>query len=283
MARAGQGDGDERRATSDAAREIEKQKLAERMRQSADALRQGKGRDGQQQEIARALDDIADRLTAASGAQNADARRASEQLGRAQTLRDRLNEIGRNVEQLQREAQQAQNQQNQLGASPNGQSAGQQQAAPQTPQRAEGGQGSGQQSAQGREGSQGQSGGGSGGNGGRLEQLQREVNEQMREAERLAQSIERENPGMPGGNSDEGWWRSFSAPGTEAFKQDFSRWESLKKNLLVALEDVETKLSGEIRELENKQRLNAGGHSAVSEPYRALVEKYYRSLAAPRR
>jgi hypothetical protein len=88
---------------------------------------------------------------------------------------------------------------------------------------------------------------------------------------------------MQGPNSEEGWWRSFSAPGTEAFKQDFSRWESLKKNVLVALENVETKLSSDLRERENKQRLNAGGHDAVSEPYRALVEKYYRSLAAPRK
>ena len=88
---------------------------------------------------------------------------------------------------------------------------------------------------------------------------------------------------MQGPNGDQDWWRSFSAPGTEAFKQDFTRWESLKKNLLVALEGVETKLSGELRERENKQRLNAGGHDAVSEQYRALVEKYYKSLAAPRR
>jgi hypothetical protein len=88
---------------------------------------------------------------------------------------------------------------------------------------------------------------------------------------------------MQAPNTDEGWWRSFSAPGTEAFKQDFSRWESLKKNLLVALEDAETKLSGELRDRENKARLNAGGHDAVSETYRALVDKYYRSLAAPRR
>ena len=88
---------------------------------------------------------------------------------------------------------------------------------------------------------------------------------------------------MQGPTGDEGWWRSFSAPGTEAFKQDFSRWESLKKNLMVALEDVETKLSTELRERENKQRLNAGGHEAVSENYRGLVDKYYRSLAVPRK
>ena len=42
-------------------------------------------------------------------------------------------------------------------------------------------------------------------------------------------------------------------------------------------------MSTELRARENKERLNAGGHDAVSEAYRELVDKYYRSLATPRR
>ena len=95
----------------------------------------------------------------------------------------------------------------------------------------------------------------------------------MRDAARLADEIRRDNPGMQSPNPNDGWWRSFSAPGTEAFKQDFARWESLKKNLLVALEGVETKVSSELRTRENKERLNAGGHNAVSDAYREQVEK----------
>jgi hypothetical protein len=260
------------------------------MRQSAEALRQGTGREVQQQDIAKALDKVAERLSAASGAQDADTRRASEQLGRAQELRDRLSQLERDVEQLRREG--AQSEQSGQQAKPGDAASQGQQAERQSPQRAQGGQQQGQpssseqqnaqQSAQGREGSSGQGGGATGG-AGRLEQLQRDVNEQMREASRLAETLRRENPGMQAPNTDAAWWRSFSAPGTEAFKQDFSRWESLKKNLLVALEGVETKLSGELRQRENKERLNAGGHEAVSEPYRSLVDKYYRSLATPRR
>jgi hypothetical protein len=284
MSRSGQGDPEERRATDDAARELDRQNLSDRMRRSAETLRQGDGRDGDQQVIATALDRIADQLSAASGAQDADTRRASERLGRAQELRDRVNQLERDIEQLKREGQQAQNQQPGRGDS-------QQQAERQGPQRSEGerpgestSQSPGAQaSSQGREGTSGQAGGTTGGTGGRLEQLQRDVNEKMREAARLSESLRRDMPGMQAPNTDEGWWRSFSAPGTEAFKQDFSRWESLKKNLLVALEDAETKLSGELRDRENKARLNAGGHDAVSETYRALVDKYYRSLAAPRR
>ena len=162
-----------------------------------------------------------------------------------------------------------------------------QQTPRQSPQQAQGGQQSSQgqtgQQAGGREGASGQQGSSTGGNGGRLQQLQREVNERAREVERLAGEIRRENPGMQGPNNPEGWWRSTSAPGTEAFKQDFARWESLKNNLLIALEGVESKVSGELRARENKQRLNAGGHEGVSDAYRDLVDKYYRSLAAPRK
>jgi hypothetical protein len=290
MARAAQGEADERRATESAARELDRQNLADRMRQSADAMRQGAAREGQEEAIASALDRVAEQLGAASGAQDADSRRASAQLGRAQELRDRVAQLERDIEQLRREGQQAQG-----SPAPNhsqGQASGAPPADRQGPQRAEGGQqgqssspsSNGQQASQaGREGSTGQAGGTTGGSGGRLEQLQRDVNEQMRDAARLAETLQREVPGLQGPNGDEAWWRSFSAPGTEAFKQDFSRWESLKKNLLVALEDMETKLSSELRARENDQRLNAGGHEAVSEPYRTLVEKYYRSLATPRR
>ena len=285
LARGEQGEADERRATDDAAQELARQNLAERMRQSAEAIREGSAsRDGQQREIADALDAVAERLGAASGTRDAESRRASEQLGRAQELRDRVNQLERDIERLRRQGQQAQGETGRQSEP---------QAERQTPQRAEGSQQQGtagkpgqsgtSPAAQGVPGASGTSGAATGDSAGQLEQLQRDVNQQMQQAARLAESLRRDAPGMQGPDSEEGWWRSFSAPGTEAFKQDFSRWESLKKNLLVALEDVETRLSAELREHENKQRLNVGGHDAVSESYRSLVEKYYRSLASPRR
>ena len=103
----------------------------------------------------------------------------------------------------------------------------------------------------------------------------------MREAQRLAGEVQRENG--QGGTTPEQWARSVSAPGTEAFKQDFANWESLKKNLLVALDQTESQLSDQLRARENRERLNAGRHDAVSESYRQLVDRYYQSLAAPRK
>ena len=49
-------------------------------------------------------------------------------------------------------------------------------------------------------------------------------------------SRRRPAPSHRRGGARKKWWRSFSAPGTEAFKQDFSKWESLKKGLLSAIE-----------------------------------------------
>ena len=302
LSRGAQGDADQRRATEEAARELDRQKLANRMRESANSLRQpGERSEGDQvtvsaqadgakqaarqgEDVARVLDKIADRLGAAAGAQDADSRRLSHQLSRSQELRQRIAEAEKSIEQLQREARDREPTDKQAA---DDRAQGQQQATSQGPQR--GGQSASQQGqngqpgAQGGAGASGAHGGADGGQSGSIERLQREVNERMREAERLAEEVRRENPGMTGPSTPESWFRSTSAPGTEAFKQDFARWESLKQNLLVALEQVESKISDQLRTSENQERLNAGGHEAVSDAYRALVDKYYRSLAAPRR
>ena len=114
--------------------------------------------------------------------------------------------------------------------------------------------------------------------------LQRDVEEQMREAQRLTEDLRRQNPDMQkGGSTPEEWQRSVSAPGTEAFKQDFAKWESLKKNLMLALEQTESKLSDQLRAREKVDRLNVGRYESAPESYRELVDRYYQSLATPRR
>ena len=88
----------------------------------------------------------------------------------------------------------------------------------------------------------------------------------------------RNSPATP-----EDWYPSLSAPGTESFKQDFTKWESLKKNLLLALERTESRLASQLREREGRERLNVGGHQGVSDEYREMVDRYYQSLASPRK
>jgi hypothetical protein len=75
----------------------------------------------------------------------------------------------------------------------------------------------------------------------------------------------------------------ISAPGTEAWKQDFTKWEELKKQMEIALEKAETSLASRLREQESKDRLNAGATQAVPDAYRRLVDKYYRSLASKKK
>jgi hypothetical protein len=263
-------DPDERHAMSAAGREMDQQKLAERMRESAQAMRQGQSGEPQQQavagadELARALDKVAERLGAATGSRDGETTRLSDQLSRAQELRDRLGRLQRSMDELQKQADSGQP--GQPGQPSNGKP------------------GSGQQSSQGQEGTTGQQGSAEGGRGGTLSRLQRDVDDQFREAQKLAESLQRDNPDMQkGGTTPEQWQRSVSAPGTEAFKQDFSKWESLKKNLLTALEQTESQLSEQLRARETRERLNAGRHDAVADTYRELVDRYYQSLAAPRR
>jgi hypothetical protein len=219
---------------SDAGKELEKQNVAGRMRESAQAMRQGKGDDqgspASTGEIARALDKVAGQLGSASGGRDTESARLSDQLSRSQQLRDQLGKLQRSMEQLK--------------------------------------------GAQGAQGAPGRDD---------VAKLQRDIDDQMKEAQRLSQEMQRDNPGMQNGRSTpEQWQRSVSAPGTEAFKQDFAKWEELKKNLLVALDQTESHLSDQLRARENRERLNAGRHDAVADSYRELVDRYYQSLAAPR-
>jgi len=254
-------DGKSGQAVSEAARELQQQKLGERMRASAQAIRKSEGTEAaavNPGEIARALDKAAERLGSANGEQDSETARLSEQLARTQELRDRLGELQRTMDSLAKS-----------GESRDGQ-----------PQGTPGEQG---QPQAGQPGANGQPGGAERGRAESVARLQRDADNQMREAQKLADGVQRENPQMPGGTTPEQWQRSVSAPGTEAFKQDFANWESLKNNLLVALERTESQLSEQLRTRENRERLNAGRHDAVSDTYRELVDRYYQSLAVPRK
>ncbi|MEO8680768.1 MAG: hypothetical protein ABI665_17080, partial [Vicinamibacterales bacterium] len=257
-------DPDEQHAMDEAAKELDREKIAEGMRQSAQAMRDGaatpqasspRPQAGKPDDLARALDKVAERLGAATGARDSETERLSEQLSRTQELRDRLGDLQRSMDALAK----------------SGQPSPQASSATATP------------GADGKPGTSGQQGGADGGSG-QIAKLQREVDEQMRDTQKLADQVRQQNPEMPGGGSTpEQWQRSVSAPGTEGFKQDFAKWESLKKNLLVALEQTESHLSDQLRARENKERLNAGRHDAVADTYRDLVDRYYQSLAAPRK
>jgi len=85
--------------------------------------------------------------------------------------------------------------------------------------------------------------------------------------------------GSLGGSTPEQQEFSRSAPGTEAFKQDRSGWESLRKNLDTELERYEASLSDRMARATSDERFSAGGSDRVPDAYSELIARYFESLA----
>ncbi|MCC7125478.1 MAG: hypothetical protein IT178_11570 [Acidobacteria bacterium] len=296
------GDQDEieaRRTAAAAAEQLNRERVSQRMRAAADGLRQ-QGSDARAsaegRELARMLDRVAGELGQAAGTADRETERLSDQLARAGELRDRLSEVQRAIDDLQRAADSDQAGQDAQAGRP-GQKPGEQGQQGQQGQRGQQGAQPGSTPQQSSSPAQGQSpgqqgspsqqpgsGGGGGGGGDRMGQLQRDAAARLQEAQRLAGELRQQNSDMRDApTTPKNWYPSLSAPGTESFKQDFSKWETLKKNLLLALERTESRLSSQLREREARERLNVGGHTGVADEYRDMVDRYYQSLAAPRK
>lgn len=71
-----------------------------------------------------------------------------------------------------------------------------------------------------------------------------------------------------------------AAPGTEAFKQDFARWESLHREVTLGLERYEASLSRRTIDKAARERLRNGGADLTPPEYASSVERYFRALAA---
>ena len=68
-------------------------------------------------------------------------------------------------------------------------------------------------------------------------------------------------------------------PALRAFEQDFAAWESLRDGVRQAIEAFEADRAGALQAVANGGRLDVGAREAIPDSYRALVERYYRSLA----
>jgi hypothetical protein len=150
--------------------------------------------------------------------------------------------------------------------------------------RADGGRGQGEAptsaSKGGDRGASGSSGRAAGGNGGEIQRLR---DEYTREMQRAQEALERLSgghaPSGANGSTPEEEQFSRSAPGTEAFKQDRSNWESLRRNLDSALERYEASVSDRLARTRRDDRFNTGGSDRVPDAYRELIAKYFESLA----
>jgi hypothetical protein len=269
---------EQRQARGQAASDLDRQQVGRRMRESAAEMRAraaGGEKDGneaaeqperlasREQALAETLDRVAERLGGAGGERDAQSRRLGEQLARARELRERLSDLERQIESLARsDERQKGTQAEQSGAQ------GKQADAKGQPDAQAGG----------REGSRGaDQAKGADGRGGELSKLRAEYDRQLREADELTRQI-RPQGGERGGTPEHHEY-SPSAPGTEAFKQDFAKWDELRKDVNLALEKLEASIAAQLAQRDAKDRLKAGADDNLPPEYRRLVAKYYEALA----
>jgi hypothetical protein len=238
-----------------AAKELARQQIAGRMRETARQMREttggddGAGRGARpvarpgaaeaEQQIARALDQSVDRL----GGGAADAEALSRELEQSRAIRDRLDRLEREV----REAE--------------------------------------ARGADGRQG-QGRATGSRAGGGANpspsadAQRLRDEYAKELRGARESLSRLERDSPGtqLGGATPEQHEWSGVDK-GTEAFKQDFSKWESLRKDIDSALERYEASIIARAARKSLQDRLSAGGSDRVPDDYRRLIARYYESLA----
>jgi hypothetical protein len=279
----------------EAAQELERQQL--RMRQSAEQMRAAAGQAGKPdvpktpdtaragsrragggvdpraeaaagQEIARALDKVADTLASADTAKDADSRRLLDQLAHAQELRDQLDNLGRRLQQMGEQG----------GRSSSSTQGGGQKGSSSSDQKGTGEEQSGQGAQSGRRRATGGAGSAE-----EVSNLRNEYSRQLRETQNLIDQMRRETPGLSRGDTGftfEGQGdMTLSAPGTEGFKQDFARWEELRRQATQALENVQLSLSKQLEAQEAKDRLASGVDDKAPAEYQKRVDEYFKALA----
>jgi hypothetical protein len=249
----------EKGVMNDAARALEAERIAQRMRDTAKKMRDtaaapAAGAAAAEMDLARALERVADGLDQAAPPET---RALSGQLDQTRAIRDRLQRL----EQQMRDAE--------------GRASGARADRPPDDQPGRG-QTTQQQGA-------GSGRGGSAGDGSPRSDLQRLQEAYQRELQRsrdaLARLGQEEPSGDAGGSTPEHHEFSRSAPGTEAFKQDRSGWELLRKDLDLALEKYEAAVSARLAKGRAEDRLSAGGSQRVPDRYGRRIAKYFESLA----
>jgi hypothetical protein len=252
----------DRAAVTDALKQMDRQQVSDRMRASARQMREddangdpsggGRKRMGEtEQQLAEALDRAAKRLNGAdAGGAKGDTQRLADQLDQARDARDRLARLQKQIRDKQAEAAQS-------PASRGGRPGN---AAP-------GG-------ARGGKPSQGDESGND------LARLRDEYARAVQQSKELLGRLQRGTPdsGRNMSTPENHEW-SRSAPGTEAWKQDYAKWEGLAKDVTQALEQYESATAARLSRALTADRLRAGASDRVPDAYQKRIAKYFESLA----
>ena len=256
-----------------------------------------KGAAGAQEEIARSLDRLADKLGAAAGPRDDESKKLSGQMAKAQELRERM-------EEHQQETRAARS----GGRSPGipgstgstgsaglegiAGSAGNQPGNP-APSRASNQAVSRQSVAVGpglrRTGvrvrpaaSPARDRRQESGPGGEVARLRDEYSRQLQETRELLDELRRDDRTFGQGGAGftfEGQGMTLSAPGTESFKQDFAKWDELRKQATQALELAESSIAKKLQTNEARDRLASGVDDRPPAEYTQQVDSYFKALA----
>jgi hypothetical protein len=235
---------------ADTARQLDEQRIAERMREAAkdmrarpESARGGRSatpaRDmaAREQQIAHDLDRVVDRMN--GGTERAED--LSRELDQAQALRNRLDSLERQIREAEARAANGRRSPGRAGA--------------------------------GRDG-------GTAGPGPELRRLREEYAKELQRTREALSKLERGTPGAGlGGVTPEQHEWSVTDQGTEAFKQDFSQWQALRKDVDSALERYEASIVARASRKTLQDRLSGGGSDRAPDAYRRLIARYYESLA----
>ncbi len=177
-------------------------------------------------DMARRLDQLADKIANAAGPQDAEAQKLSEQRAQAEQLRSQIEKSSADL-----------------------------------------------QKAGARAGS---------GSAADLARMRQEYSRQLQQAQQLLEQMKRDDPSLAQGGvgfTFEGQGMTLSAPGTEAFKQDFAKWEKLREQATTALGQAETSISKRLQARQARDRLAAGVDDQPPAAYETEVNSYFKALA----
>jgi hypothetical protein len=113
--------------------------------------------------------------------------------------------------------------------------------------------------------------------------LQQEAARELQQVRELIDQLRRDEPALSSGGPGftyEGQGMTFSAPGTEAFKQDFARWQELRDQATRALDRMSAAVEKRLDDKGPRDRLAAGVDDKAPAAYRARVDEYFKAIAA---
>lgn len=274
---------------AEAAAELARRRLGQQLAEAArtlgdrdEAAQRAGGIAEQQRAAAGVLDRVAALAGQASGrGARAESDALSGQLSNARDVRDRLRALETRIEALARDADARAGSRAEAPGQPEGTGESGQAGREQAGRAGEGqpgrgaGQGGGEGSARGQGEGQGRD---------PLAELQRLQQEYQRELRTAQQMVQQDSDGSGanrGGRlaTPEGHEFSRSAPGTEAFKQDFATWEALRQEVATAMDRYEASLAQRLAEREAAERVTAPLKDQVPDRYSESVIRYYQSLS----